>query len=71
MAYEFLRRADQISHIAEQLATRKTAAELVLKFKEEQEKQTELLEKLLEQAQSIGKTVACGERRQDEWTGAS
>ena len=36
----------------------------------EQKKQTDQLEMLVSQAQSIGKAVVCGERRQDKWAGA-
>jgi DNA-directed RNA polymerase len=38
-------------------------------FKEEQKKQTEQLEKLVNVAKGIGKAVVCAESRQDAWSG--
>jgi hypothetical protein len=58
------------SETVEQLeATLKQTKLAVTALKEEQTKQTEQLEMLVQQAQSIGKAVVCGERRQDAWSG--
>ena len=41
----------------------------IMALKEEQKKQTEQLEKLVNVAKGIGKAVVCAESRQDAWSG--